>query len=58
MFAEIFSYDRELIEQGVFEKAIKVAKRMIAKGASIEDILEITELPKKEIEQLMELNSD
>ena len=57
MFAEIFSYDRELIEQSAFEKAIKVAKKMIAKGIPIEDILEITELPGKEIEQLMELNS-
>jgi len=70
MFAEIFSYDRELIEQGVeqgFKRGIEqgieqgvertkleTAKKLLVKGMSIEDILEITELPEKEIEQLIE----
>jgi len=65
MFVEIFSYDQELIEQGrsegriegIEQEKIKAAKKMIAKGMTAKDILEITELSEKEIEQLMKPNS-
>ncbi len=37
---------------GLKEEKIKIAKKMLKKGNSIEDIIEITELSKKEIEEI------
>ena len=40
------------IEQGSTQKQIEVAKKMLEKNMSIEDIIEITNLTKEEIETL------
>ena len=39
-------------EEGKKEKEREIAKRMLKKGISIEKIMELTELSKKEIEKL------
>ena len=44
----------EGIEEGSKQKAYEIAKKMLKKGNSIEDICDITGLSKKEIEQLKE----
>ena len=52
MFVKIFSYDQELIEQGDLSKAIKVAKKMIDRGDSIGEIVELTDLSVDMIKEL------
>ena len=42
------------IEQGKAEEKIEIAKKLLAKNSSIEEIMELTELSKKEIMQLKE----
>ena len=42
----------ECREEGIKEKALKVAVGMKAKGYDINDIIELTELTKEEIESL------
>ena len=42
------------IEQGKEEEKIEIAKKLLAKNSSIEEIMELTELSKKEIMQLKE----
>lgn len=45
----------EGIAKGEFEKAIQVAKKMLAKNyASLEEIAKLTELPIQEIQKLAE----
>ena len=41
-------------EQGKAEEKIEIAKKLLAKNSSIEEIMELTELPEKEIMQLKE----
>jgi len=61
MFAEIFSYDQELIDKGIeqgieqgFEmKSIQMARKLIEKDMPINDISEVTGLSEADIEQLM-----
>ena len=57
MFAEIFSYDQELIdkgiEQGIEIQTMEMARKLIAKNMSVKDISEITGLSKTDIEELM-----
>lgn len=38
--------------EGKLEKAIEIAKKLLAKGASIEDIAEITDLPVSDVKKL------
>ena len=40
------------IEKGTNDKAIRIAKKMINRGDSINDIADITELPKEKIIEL------
>ncbi|WP_312890830.1 hypothetical protein [Clostridium thailandense] len=40
------------IEKGEDRKAIKIAEKMLKRGDSIEDIIELTELPKDKILEL------
>ena len=42
------------IEQGKAERNIEIAKKLLAKNSSIEEIMELTELSEKEIMQLKE----
>ena len=42
----------EGIAEGQSKKAIEIAKKMLARGKSIDEIAELTELSKKEIEAL------
>ena len=42
------------IEQGKAEEKIEIAKKLLAKNSSIEEIMELTELSEKEIMQLNE----
>ena len=42
------------IEQGKAEEKIEIAKKLLAKNSSIEEIMELTELSEKEIMQLKE----
>jgi len=48
MFAEVFSYDRELIEkgieQGIEQGIIKIAKNLLNSGMSIEEVVDYSEL--------------
>ena len=44
---------KEGIEQGQKESQIKIAKKMLHKGKSIEEIIEFTELTREEIEKLI-----
>ena len=46
----------EGIEDGRKEEKIQIAKKMLKKGNSIEDIYDITGLSKEEIEELREEN--
>ena len=46
----------EGIEEGSKQKAYEIAKKMLKKGNSIEDIYDITGLSKEEIEELREEN--
>ena len=46
----------EGIEDGRKEEKIQIAKKMLKKGNSIEDICDITGLSKEEIEELREEN--
>ena len=46
----------EGIEEGSKQKAYEIAKKMLKKGNSIEDIYDITGLSKEEIEKLREEN--
>jgi len=45
MFAEVFSYDQELIEETTYKNAVKVAKKLFGKGMAAEEVAEISELP-------------
>ena len=45
---------KEGIEQGKAEEKIEIAKKLLAKNSSIEEIMELTELSEKEIMQLKE----
>ena len=45
---------KEGLEQGKAERNIEIAKKLLAKNSSIEEIMELTELPEKEIMQLKE----
>ena len=40
------------IEEGAKEKQIEIAKKMIKKGMSIDEIMELTNLSEEEIEKL------
>ena len=42
------------IEQGKAEEKIEIAKKLLAKNSSIEEIMELTELSENEIMQLKE----
>ena len=42
------------LEQGKAERNIEIAKKLLAKNSSIEEIMELTELSEKEIMQLKE----
>lgn len=48
MFAEVFSYDREIydrgLEWGAYEKAVETAQRLLSMGLSIDQIMKGTEL--------------
>lgn len=44
--------DKKLKEEGREEDAIKIAKKMINRGDSINDIADITELPKEKVIEL------
>ena len=60
MFAEVFSYDRELYDNGVSDgidigikqEKIQTAKNFLNMGLSIAQVMEGTGLSKQEIEQL------
>lgn len=41
------------IEQGKFNKAIVIAEKLLAKGAEIKEVAEMTELPESEILKLL-----
>jgi len=41
-------------DEGAAEKAIKVAEKMIIKGLSIDDIVELTDLPTQKLIELKE----
>ena len=45
---------KEGLEQGKAEEKIEIAKKLLAKNSSIEEIMELTELSEKEIMQLKE----
>ena len=45
---------KEGLEQGKAERNIEIAKKLLAKNSSIEEIMELTELSEKEIMQLKE----
>ena len=45
---------KEGLEQGKVEEKIEIAKKLLAKNSSIEEIMELTELSEKEIMQLKE----
>jgi predicted transposase/invertase (TIGR01784 family) len=53
--AEYDRIDRESVakKQGEKKEKIEIAKKMIAKGKSIEEIIELTELPEQEVEKLI-----
>ncbi|MCL0028112.1 hypothetical protein M1M88_00115 [Peptococcaceae bacterium] len=42
--------------EGMKEKAIKVARKLLMKGMSIEEVAELTELPEEEIIKLTQPN--
>ena len=43
---------QEGVEQGEKKKQIEIAKKLLKKGMTIEEIVEITELSKEELEKL------
>jgi predicted transposase/invertase (TIGR01784 family) len=47
---------KEGVKEGIKENTIKVAKKMIIRGKSIEEIIEFTELTIDEVEQLIKEN--
>ena len=59
MFAEIFSYDQELIEKGIEKgierKSIEIAKNLISMNVSLEQIAEAAKLPVGKIKELQGL---
>nr|WP_067936297.1 transposase [Alicyclobacillus kakegawensis] len=44
--------EQEALEKGEYLKAVQVAQKMFRKGASVEDVVEITGLSKQEAEQI------
>jgi len=44
MFAEVFSYDRELIDKGASKKAIEIAKKLLGSGMAIEEVVDYSDL--------------
>ena len=52
MFAEIFSYDRELIEQGERNKETEIAKSMLSDDIALETIAKHTQFAIAELEAL------
>ena len=44
--------------EGVIKNSLDVAKKMLAKNMSVEDISELTDLSIKEIKQLKKLNQE
>ena len=58
MFAEVFSYDQELIdhgyakgiEQGIEREKVQTAKKFLNMGLSIDQVMEGAGLSKQEIE--------
>lgn len=61
MFAEVFSYDREIfdkgvvsgIERGAYEKAVNMAKIMLDSQVNLEDIVKFSGLSQAEIQNLV-----
>ena len=49
----LYEAEEKGIEKGINERNIEIAKNMIKKGMKVEDISEITELSKEEIEKLL-----
>jgi len=48
------SRDQDLVELGESRNKIKIARKMIKRGDSIKEIVELIDLPVKEIEKLKE----
>lgn len=44
---------REGVKKDKQEKAVEVAKKLLAKGISVEEVAEITDLPVSEIQKLI-----
>jgi hypothetical protein len=51
-FMTLLERDREKIEEGATEKALRVAEKMLRRGDSLEDIVDITELPMEKVLEL------
>lgn len=52
---QIFEEDKQkAVKEGKIEEKVITAKKMIRKDYDIEDIMEITELPREEIEQIQQ----
>jgi len=54
MFADVYSYENELLYTGRAEKATEVANNSLKIGLSIEQITEITGLSLEEVMELKE----
>jgi hypothetical protein len=54
-FMTLLERDREKIEEGATEKALRVAEKMLSRGDRLEDIVDITELP---MEKVLELKKE
>ena len=53
-YMQSITRDQDLIELGKSRKEIEIAKKMIERGDSITEIVELVNLPVKEIEKLKE----
>jgi len=53
MFAEVFSYDQELIERGEEKKAIEMATSLLEAGMSADEVSRHSKLSLEVIENLI-----
>ena len=53
MFAEVFSYDRELIDKGIEQGAIEIARKLLKSGMSLEEVVDYSSLSMEIVKALV-----
>ena len=49
---EMCDFMQKLADDAAYENSVKIAKKLLDKGNSLDDVTEITELPREEVEAI------